>query len=457
MDKVVDGLVLLLMCDQVMHAHQPIQTHTYLTYTLRAECVLMLVVLTSTQLTHPQLTHPQLTHPQRDATGVVNIFLECLMQRAGGQRGGLLRALLGHYTDMHHEPSERSPTFGEALSEALSSASPSFSMSSQSLQAWQHGRAVACSSSLSSRGCVLSERCGLLLLVLVNYTHSNAASNEAVQCISNPYRAALHGMHDSDARTSSASFNETIVCYKALHDGVAIGLAHYRDLAIAGRGLWHPGCGGSVMLLYMVMTSSQSFRNMVLAKSEVHLLLEPLLAILYHHTAPATQATPHRPQAPPVASASCYVLLLVLLMLSQDGSYCARLHSHECTLSSVAWYKERHLTKVSLGSLAIIVLTRSAQVSAHRLHALGPSFCRSFFCLLLPLPASVCVSVHIGMCVGGYRQIDAYLQMDIRLCVAGRIGRCEGDRCEGDRGKGHSCEGEGVRVIGLAPPLIVVT
>jgi len=242
---------------------------------------------------------------------------------------------------------------------------------------------------------------------LVNYTHSNAASKEAVECNSNGYRAALCGMHDSDARTSSASpCNETIVCYKALHDGVAIGLAHYRDLAIAGRG-GHPGCGGSVMLLYMVMTSSQSFRNMVLAKSEVHQLLEPLLAILYHHTAPATQATPHRPQAPPVASASCYVLLLVLLMLSQDESYCARLHGHECTLSSVAWYKERHLTKVSLGSLAIIVLMRSAQVSADRPHALRPSFCRSFFCLLLPVPASVCVSV--AMCGSGSVLLDALI------------------------------------------------
>lgn len=72
----VEGVILLLEADALQEAHD---AHTYLTYTLRAECVLMLLVLAASQLTQPlSLTPIQ----QSAAGGLGDAFMDCMMVRS---------------------------------------------------------------------------------------------------------------------------------------------------------------------------------------------------------------------------------------------------------------------------------------------------------------------------------------------------------------------------------------
>merc|ERR1712196_27353 len=54
-----------------------------------------------------------------------------------------------------------------------------------------------------------------------------------------------------------------------------------------------------------------------------------------------------------------YILLTIILMLSQDTSF--NTHAHAIVLTHVPWYKDRILHNISLGSLAITTLVRTVQ------------------------------------------------------------------------------------------------
>jgi hypothetical protein len=71
-------------------------------------------------------------------------------------------------------------------------------------------------------------------------------------------------------------------------------------------------------------------------RSDLEVLLLPLLQMLY--TA-AGRAPSH-----------LYMLLIILLILTQDASFAANVHRVQ--LAAVPWYRERLLTKTSLGALS---------------------------------------------------------------------------------------------------------
>ena len=89
-----DAVILLLMADTKG------VTYTHLTYSLRSESVLMLLVLAGSQLTQPL-----------GGSGVLDPLIDNLMQRPTREASALMTALLTHYTDMAAEPSvPRVPT-----------------------------------------------------------------------------------------------------------------------------------------------------------------------------------------------------------------------------------------------------------------------------------------------------------------------------------------------------------
>ncbi len=71
------------------------------------------------------------------------------------------------------------------------------------------------------------------------------------------------------------------------------------------------------------------------ARSDLEVLLLPLLHMLY--------------TAPGRAPSHLYMLLIILLILTQDASFAANVHKVQ--LSSVPWYRERLLNKTLLGEL----------------------------------------------------------------------------------------------------------
>ncbi|XP_022956230.1 dymeclin-like [Cucurbita moschata] len=108
---------------------------------------------------------------------------------------------------------------------------------------------------------------------------------------------------------------------------------------------------GSVLLLYSLLQGNSDFLEYVLVRTDLDTLLMPILEALYN--------------ASTRSSNQIYMLLIILLILSQDSSFNASIH--KLILPTVPWYKERLLHQTSLGSLVVIILIRTVQFNLSKL------------------------------------------------------------------------------------------
>ncbi|KAK3040536.1 hypothetical protein RJ639_028982 [Escallonia herrerae] len=108
---------------------------------------------------------------------------------------------------------------------------------------------------------------------------------------------------------------------------------------------------GAVLLLYTLVHGNSDFLEYVLVRTDLDTLLMPLLETLYD----AARRT----------SNQIYMVLIILLILSQDSSFNASIH--KLMLPSVPWYEERLLHQTSLGSLMIIILIRTVKYNLSKL------------------------------------------------------------------------------------------
>ena len=367
-----DAVILLLMADTKGI------TYTHLTYSLRSESVLMLLVLAGSQLTQPL-----------GGSGVLDPLIDNLMQRPTREASALMTALLTHYTDMAAEPSvPRVPTGGFEVPLLGASIALSATMSLQPHQYAQLQAKRGNMSAVRGGGAPLSERCAWLLLVLLNY--------RSTQKKPNPYVDLMQRMCDSDssnrrAQGAAGSDEDHVlsVSFSGLHDGVVTGLRQHVAYRASAAGLPVAGSAGTVLLLYVTLHTNHSFLNFLLAKSEPEGILGPLLAILYSHAATSVSGSGGGAGgvgsvADPVVSASTYILLVVLLILSNDAIYCANLHAPECSLANVDWYRERVLSEVSVGSLAVVVLVRALQSNLRQQDAYIGRTCLAVLCNMAP-------------------------------------------------------------------------
>ena len=297
------------------------------------------------------------------------------MKRPEAEAHGLMRSLLAHYADM--APEERRTVSTGAYAMSLLGFGSSLGLSSViSQQPWQYVQDVTGRGGGSAA--ILSERCAMLLLVLLNYRR--------VAC--NPYSDALKHMRDADRTDHSAAGGGGgtagvgraggaggesgglggifLFSFTSLHEGMVTSMLNSGVVAGAGHGV-QGGAAATVVLLYMAVHRNLSFLHFLLAKSEPQTLLAPLLALLYSQATPATRGAGGGgggnagSMSDPVASASTYVLLVILLLLSQDGKYCANLHAPESAVAAVHWFKDRVLTHLSIGSLVVVVVIRTLQ------------------------------------------------------------------------------------------------
>ncbi|RDX91337.1 Dymeclin, partial [Mucuna pruriens] len=107
----------------------------------------------------------------------------------------------------------------------------------------------------------------------------------------------------------------------------------------------------AVLLLYSLLQGNSTFLEYVLVRIDLDTLLMPILEALYD----AQRRTANQ----------IYMLLIILLILSQDSSFNAGIH--KLILPTVPWYKERRLLQSSLGSLMIIILIRTVQYNLSKL------------------------------------------------------------------------------------------
>ncbi|KAJ1423853.1 Dyggve-Melchior-Clausen syndrome protein [Sesbania bispinosa] len=107
----------------------------------------------------------------------------------------------------------------------------------------------------------------------------------------------------------------------------------------------------AVLLLYSLLQGNSAFLEYVLVRTDVDTLLMPILEALYN--------------APRKTANQIYMLLIILLILSQDSSFNASIY--KLILTGVPWYKERLLHQTSLGSLMVIILIRTVQYNLSKL------------------------------------------------------------------------------------------
>ena len=196
----------------------------------------------------------------------------------------------------------------------------------------------------------LADRALLTLLLLTHQQHTPT--------LPNPYRTALAGLADSEGEGGGAvSF-----------DGVYSALLYVL-----------PGRRGGVLLLFSMLHLCPSWLEYCYAKTEIELLILPLLQSLYNHirsldtpnksasssstqsttTTTTTTAQPaallpqQQQQAEPK---DVYMLLIILLLLSSDTSFVAQ--SHRLTLTRIPWHTDYPLTHISLASFTSLLLLR---------------------------------------------------------------------------------------------------
>ena len=117
----------------------------------------------------------------------------------------------------------------------------------------------------------------------------------------------------------------------------------------------------AVLLLYTFLANNKPFAEYVLVCAEPTSLLLGLLEMLYNSTSTQAEGAASTTLAP---VGSAYMLLICVLLLSQDPVFAAELHKGPL-ITSVPWYRERTITGITLGSLAFLVLLRAAS------HSLG--------------------------------------------------------------------------------------
>lgn len=211
------------------------------------------------------------------------------------------------------------------------------------------------SSNNSTGPCPLAQNSLLLLLILVHYrkallvdeTARQKLDEDAVavladadQLVLNPFCQALDSARDTefdiiDLESNAGGDSMPRIPFGALFD--TLGLCLKEECA--------------VLLLYSLVHGNPAFLEYVLVRTDLDTLLMPLLEMLYD----ASKRT----------SKQIYMLLIILLVLSQDASFNASIH--KLVLPAVPWYKERLLNQTSLGSLMVVILIRTVKYNLSKL------------------------------------------------------------------------------------------
>ncbi|KAL4144008.1 hypothetical protein QTP88_006253 [Uroleucon formosanum] len=150
-----------------------------------------------------------------------------------------------------------------------------------------------------------------VLLILINHCTSPPPPK------GNPYRTCIASLSDN-----------LVVIYQFLGENPDAALSEEKTL-----------------LLYHLIHCNSSFKSFLLARTDIEVVLIPLLRTIYN-----TQSSRFQ---------HMYMALIVLLILTEDQLFNKTVHS--IILKGATWYQERVVSEISLGGLIILVTTRTAQ------------------------------------------------------------------------------------------------
>lgn len=245
-----------------------------------------------------------------------SIIFKCLMHGPGALHAGLLtRTLLQHYCQ--HQPVPvwwlRKPEQGGSI--VLGLATGLWSLLSRSSSSAEPVDALS----------DFAYQSLLLLLVLTN--HCSMEKNW-----SNPYRQALLSFTDSQDPVQVSPVHPSAcfrLDYSVLYSTLCDRLGDER----------------TTLLLYMLLHQHQQFRNYVYTHADIQRMVIALLQELF--------------KGDDEGSHHLYMSLIILLLLSEDEGFNSNIHN--VIIRNPLWYTDRVLNEISLGGLAVIVITRTIQ------------------------------------------------------------------------------------------------
>lgn len=195
---------------------------------------------------------------------------------------------------------------------------------------------------------LLAKQSLLLLNVLTNHNTTEK----------NPYREAIISCQDSgynltDPVTAFENATNDLVATATVSKSVVMSNSikvDFEDLHSTICKYLHND--QVALLLYLLLHSNRIFRPYILTSAAQNLdnLVLPLLKILYtsmdrgsHHV---------------------YMVLILFIILSEEASFNKTIHN--ISLKGVAWYKDRTLGDISLGSLTALIIIRAFQYNTFK-------------------------------------------------------------------------------------------
>lgn len=313
---------------------------------LHHELLNLMLVLMSTQLCSGPSPEPKDVHP----------FIDAAMLQDSSIVASVVQKLLLNFVSRPQIPSNGShPVFsddgGPGVLQRVGSAAANFVL----LPYYTFNYFV--SASAEGATSQLADNSLLVLLILIHYR----------KCISMNESIPTDGVYMSDSNTNvkdAPAFHENPYC-KALNNAKDIQFDHADVEGNAQNGpvvrlsfaSLFDALGtclkdeSSVLLLYSLVHGNCDFQEYVLVRTDLDTLLMPILEMLYN----ASRKT----------SNQIYMLLIILLILSQDSTFNASVH--KLVLPSVPWYQERLMHQTSLGSLMVVVLIRTIKYNLSKL------------------------------------------------------------------------------------------
>ncbi|XP_071940479.1 uncharacterized protein [Coffea arabica] len=315
-----------------------VSTNTYL---LHHELLNFMLIAMSTQLLSGPSPGPDDSHP----------FIDAMMVQESSLVSLVVSKLLLNYIRRPNFPIDSSSysIFSEVnqtgVLQRVGSAAANFVLLPFNLFVGSSGEATRSP---------LAENSLNVLLILIHYRkcietdyvkdrgdHSSEPLPKEDACFSeNPYCKALENAQDIEFDRLDVEGNVqngplVRLPFASLFDTLGLYLADER----------------SILLLYSMVQGNSAFLEYVLVRTDLDTLLMPMLETLYN----ASRRT----------SNQIYMVLIILLILSQDSSFNASIH--KLMLPNVPWYQERLLHQTSLGSLMVIILIRTVKYNLSKL------------------------------------------------------------------------------------------
>ncbi|RID52467.1 hypothetical protein BRARA_H03061 [Brassica rapa] len=312
-------------------------------YVLHQELLNFMVVAMSTQLLSGPSPGPRDANPFLDAAMAQEKSIVCMA----------VRRLLLNYISRNHTPNAKTYLYSDGDSpgilERVGSAAATFVLLPLNYLVNNTG---------DGSKYPLAESSLHVLLILIHYQKSilsdesmtdksdDSATSESVSKVhvfssGNTFTKALANARDvefdrSDLEGNAYSGPHVRIPFASLFDTLCMCLSDE----------------GAVLLLYSLLQGNSYFKEYVLVRTDMDTMLMPILETLYN----ASRRT---------SSNQIYMMLIVLLILSQDSSFNSSIH--KMILPSVPWYKEHLLHQTSLGSLMVIILIRTVQHNLSKL------------------------------------------------------------------------------------------